>query len=103
MEQELTERGREMLALIREFERVGGDVADFAGRAGVKPQTFQWWRSKLRRYLDRRGHGFVEVVVETPRPESHLRVVVDDVLSVEVSDGFDAGELRRLVEVLREC
>ncbi|RMF83779.1 MAG: hypothetical protein D6744_04095 [Planctomycetota bacterium] len=103
MEQGLTDRGREMLALIREFERVGGDVADFADRAGVMPQTFQWWRSKLRRYLDRPNHDFVEVVVETPRPESHLRVVVDDVLSVEVSDGFDAGELRRVVEVLREC
>lgn len=102
-DRQLTDRGREMLALAREYEEQGGDVRDFARRAGVKPQTFSWWRSRLRHHLRNEAPDFVEVVVRDGGGASPLRVVVDEDVVVEVPADFDGGEVRRLVEALRGC
>ena len=102
-DRELTERGHQMLALAREYEEAGGDVRDFARRAGVKPQTFTWWRSRLRRHLARDVSDFVELVVRDEVPRHPMRVVVGDGVVVEVQAGFDGDEVRRLVEALRGC
>lgn len=103
MQTRLTERGRQMLALIRRGV-AGEDLDTLAKEAGVTRSTLIWWRSKLRRHLDRDRDSapFIELKID------ESRTVVPFVLHaagirVDVPLGFDADELGRLISVLRSC
>jgi|JI8StandDraft_1071087.scaffolds.fasta_scaffold368497_1 hypothetical protein len=108
----LTSRGREMALLISEQERSGLSVREFAERRGVRTSTLNWWRWNLRRRSvgvssesSVRGAMIPVTVVndreERASPGSTILVRLPDGLEIEVSSGFDGGEIKRLIEALR--
>jgi len=101
-DRDLSPRAAEMLAIIRDYESTKGDPTEYAKLAGIKLSTFTWWRSRLRRHLDGGVHGFVEVKL-APSVKEPIRVRMAADIAIDVPFGFDASEVRRLVDALREC
>ena len=104
---ELAEYYRELLA---EQEESGLSVAEFAEEVGLSGATLYAWRRKLS--LDIEGGNrptgqLVEVSVacskEAVQRSSSLILRVGDEFEVELDEDFDAGALRRLLEVLGAC
>lgn len=91
----------EWVKVIAEFESSGLTAAIYARRLGVAENTLLWWRSRLRRESSgEREVGFVDVVVE-PKPVKPLLVLVGGTSHrIVVPHGFEATELRRLVDAL---
>jgi transposase-like protein len=98
-------------ALIREQERSGLTVADFAHRRGVSPATLYWWRSQISRRV-RRGRTpkivAVEVVGavdgEASRSDRGFELELSHGRRLHVPTRFDAEALSRLiVAVERAC
>ena len=90
--------------VVRAQERSGQCVREFAAAEGIVAGTLYWWRSELKR----RGPELVPVSVleDGQRPsraaseELGFELVVDE-MRLWIPNGFDAGELRRLVGALR--
>ena len=92
-EPRLTTRAKEMLRILREFQSTpNADAAKYARRAGVRPATFAWWRSRLRSYLDADRQEFVEVKLVAEAP-TLLRVSLSSDVVVEVPPGFDPTDV----------
>lgn len=102
-----TAREREMRSVLRELERSGLGVTEFARQRGISPGTLGWWRHVLRQ----RGRGeareapdergFVEVVVDGgAAATSTFEVVLRSGSTVRVPSDFDAAALRRLIATL---
>ena len=90
-------------SLIRAQEKSGLTVREFAARQGVAAGTLFWWRSRLR---SRQGSQLVAVEVVDQEPKAvavggMFELGIDDHLTLRISAGFDAAELRRLVQALR--
>ncbi len=119
MAETLTPRAREMQRLIERWERSGLGAAEFARRRGLSPNTFSWWRHRLRvgqraRPGRRRPAGsadgteqalFTEVVLDhsahaAGAPVAEVVLRSGRTLRVPVSVGEAA--LRALVRVLEE-
>jgi transposase-like protein len=83
------EEKRELLA---EWEASGLSKAAFAKKHELSPNSLSRWQKVLTR------QAFVEVLSPSHRPAFVLRL--RDEVQLEVPSGFDAGELRRLVEAL---
>lgn len=87
-------------ALVREFTSSRESAAAFAERHGVAESTLRWWCSAFRRERPATEVAFVDVVVDE-KPTEPLSVVLAGAgHRVIVPAGFDAGELRRLVNAL---
>jgi hypothetical protein len=84
--------------VVREFEASGLTLRQFAALRGLNPSTLGWWRSRLRQ----QPPAFVEVSLPTPdQAKPALRVRPDGrPWVVEVDEGADPGQLRRLLEAL---
>ena len=82
----------ERRALVHAWKQSGESRQQFAARIKVHPQTLTWWA----RAFDPEIPRFAEVV---PRPDPEL-VVEFGHLRIRVPRGFDANELRRLMEAL---
>ncbi|MGE0816997.1 MAG: hypothetical protein AB7O93_26915 [Vicinamibacterales bacterium] len=87
---------RECLDAVRQS---GLSRVAWARSAGVDARSLNSWRMNLERRS--RPVDWLEIVPAVV-PEAPLRVFVGR-LSVEVSPGFDAETLRRLVQVLEAC
>lgn len=109
----LSARGREMAALIAEQERSGLSAREFARQRGIAEGTMSWWRRELRlrgalgRSADTGSAALIPVAVvdevrATGATPSRDGFVVHTAagMKVEVPSGFDAAELRRLLEAL---
>ena len=87
----------------------GLSVAEYAGRIGVSVPTLYMWRRRLGSPRLNGGDDakLIELTVTRPTTtsasEGMLVRVGDGRRSVVVPPGFDAAELRRLVEVLESC
>ena len=105
-------RAEEMRELLARWERSGQSLLAFGKAEGISYTTLQYWRRKFRD-----SPGATEATSESPG-WAEVRVVPDAVsaeiptgyevwlpngISLEVRIGFDAVELRRLVEVLTAC
>lgn len=98
--------------LLREQRTRGASISEVAAQAGVTPTTLYAWRRRLRAGQGKestpRTGGLVRVRVQqgdqerrpTPPP---LVVRLADGRSVEVPHGFDADELRRLLDAVSQC
>ena len=91
-------------ALIAAQGRSGLSVREFAGLRGLPAATMYWWRSKLRR--DRTQLVPVEVVEQRvldaeARHAAAFELRMDDAMTLHIPNGFDDGELRRLIRALR--
>lgn len=84
------EEKRELLA---EWRASGLSRAAFARQQGVSPSSLYRWRRALER------PAFVEVVAAEPTGSAFVLRLPRGV-EVDVSPGFDAAELRRLVQAL---
>ena len=115
-----TQREREMVSLVREFESSDVGLSEFCEQHGVSEKRLTWWQREFRR----RDTGvsddavaqstervdFVEVVavaeppVASPRaacsPTGAIRIVLPGWRHVEVEPGFDEMTLARTVQVL---
>ena len=83
--------------LVQRWRRSGQTRQSFARSAGVNANTLSWWAWKLKREASE--PAFLEVVVEEPRAAPDFQLEVDGI-RILVPLGFDAGELRRLVDAL---
>lgn len=84
--------------LVEEWLVSGMSKESFARSRGVSPGTLGWWRWRLG--IKRSPEpAFLDVVVAEPVAAPDL-VVEIGALRVRVPVGFDAGELRRLVDAL---
>jgi hypothetical protein len=103
-----SERRQEQIrALVAEQEASGLTVAAFARKRAVSAWALYDWKRRTRHRADPRPEervGFVQVkVADPPRGVPTLWVELSGGLRVHVPAGFDAGELRRLIEVLSPC
>jgi transposase-like protein len=117
-------REREMRALLGKWERSGVPLSRFAEREGIGRKTLYRWRQRIGLGASdlRRARGgtmagsgsrrepaatFMEVGAALRRPASSGAVMFEVVLgsgtTVRVSEHFDAGALRRLLETLHAC
>ncbi len=81
--------------LVSDWKGSGLTAREYAAWRGLNARTLSWWKWKLG---TDGGRGFLEVVLpEKDVPD--LVVEVGDVC-VRVPAGFDAVELRRLVDAL---
>jgi transposase-like protein len=92
--------------IVAEFRRSGLTQARFAASVGVSAQALSRWVSKLG---DKETEGALasqRVAVQVFDPAAPSRAVFElafgSKLSLRVPVGFDEGELRRLVAILRE-
>lgn len=81
--------------LVERWRRSGQGRREFARSVGVNPSTLSWWCWKLQH----EAPAFLEVVVSEPEPSPDFELEVAGV-RVRVPLGFDAHELRRLVDAL---
>jgi len=94
-------------SLILAQERSGLTARDFAESRGIAPTTMYWWRSRLGRRRAAPELVPVEIVehdvtVERRGPRSpHFELQIDDAMMLRIPAGFDADELRRIVQSLR--
>jgi transposase-like protein len=107
--EELTPRGREMAALIAQWEDSGQTMQEFAPRHGVSKQALGWWRWKLKRRSAAAARGapreairLVEIArVGTEATSFEVRLA--NGVAVTVPAGFDRDALTELLAVLRTC
>lgn len=94
---------------MREQERSGMPVREFAARRGVNRHTLAWWRWRIRSESDERAESpdrptcFVPVVVERPFEAEPERVVEGQVeatlpngVTLRFEHRLDAHGLREL-------
>lgn len=95
-------------ALLRDQERSGLSVLEFARRRGMPASNLYWWRKRLRKQEEATG-GLVAVrVIEDPvgpaRCEQGFELSLKDGQVLRIPSGFDESDLRRLLQVLdRPC
>jgi len=103
----LTTRGRQWLAIVREWERSGLGVREFCAQRGLKQTTFLWWRQQLKgQQPERRGSGgveFVEIAHNGRLSDTMFHVELGNGLRVRVPTRFDAAALKELLVVLASC
>lgn len=102
-------------SLLDEHEASGLSLAEFAEVAGVSTTSLVRWRRRLERTGGpaARPHRLVEVHVADPGPppavptsgqlDRPFTVHLAGERRIDVGAGFDAEELRRLVEALEAC
>ena len=92
----------EWRALVEEWLASGRRCEEFAQARGVRATALGWWRWKLGLGAGRAAEPtrFLEVVVAEPAAPAPDLVVEVGVVRVRVPVGFDAGELRRVVDAL---
>ena len=83
--------------LVAQWRGCGEPRATFARRVGVNANTLGWWAWKLG--AEESETSFLDVVVEEPVAAPDFQLDIDGV-RVLVPLGFDAVELRRLVDAL---
>lgn len=105
----------EMRAVFSRFGESGLTLKAFGEREGISYTTLQYWRRKLngkkpgRKPLDKPVTlplTQVRVVPDAsavPSEPKHFEVWFSNGVSVEIPEGFDELELRRLVGVLSTC
>jgi transposase-like protein len=86
----------------------GLSVTEFAEEIGVTPTTLYQWRRRLCDSAggDRSQAKLVEVLLATTKADSAAKALVVRVpggRSIDVPQGFDDGDLRRLLAVLESC
>ena len=90
----------EWRALVAEWRASGQSRGTFATVRGLSPRTLGWWAWRLGATADP-GPEFVELVVADAVEAAPPDLVVEvGVVRVHVPVGFDARELRRLVDAL---
>ena len=102
-----TPREKEMRAFIREHDRGRTTWQEIADREGIAVSTLRWWRSEIRRRdrqrIDGQHAGFVEVELDGSLVETDacgFEIALSSGRVIHVRHGFDAAELRRLLEVV---
>ena len=96
------ERRRQILA---EQRASGLSVAAFARERGLSAWTLYDWRRRLgEQAVPQEKPEFVQVMVAPSASRaSTIAVELEAGMRVHVPAGFDAAELRRLLEVLASC
>jgi hypothetical protein len=99
-------------AVVREQERSGESVADFARSRGISPSTLYWWRSSLKRRRGPRRGGprLAEITLVSSGGViergggAMFELVLGCGRRVRVPSVFDPDSLQRLLGVLeRRC
>jgi len=92
----------EWKALVAEWTASGQSRKAFAAARGISRRTFGWWAWRLgpRAVADEAALNFVDVVVAERAVSVPGLVVEVGQVRVRVPVGFDAREVRRLVDAL---
>ena len=91
---------------IEGWQSSGFSQEQYCQEKGLKKCTLQYWRRKLTGQEEVFSIVPVRLTEENPlavnQESSGLKIHCGDRLSVELSVGFDAPSLKRLIEVLEE-
>ena len=108
--QRWTPQARKMAGVIDEFERSEMTVAEFAQARGFSKWQIYEWRRRIRRLrAEEQGSRSVDspfVPVQTTAPVSaggRFELELGRGRRLRVPSGFNAGDLRRLIEVIESC
>lgn len=93
-------------AALKAFEASGLTRAAFRRETGISTQRLRWWRRRLGATAEVAGKiEFVPVAVGAPGAatvaDGTMEIVLGEIC-VKVGPGFEAGALRRLLDVLAE-
>ncbi|MCB9891595.1 MAG: hypothetical protein H6833_08105 [Planctomycetes bacterium] len=91
-----TTRRDEVLRYLHIRERDQLTWRELSELSDIPIATLQWWQRKLR---EEAADAFVEIPVRVAEPDAFFTIEVGD-LRVRIANGFDAQELRRLLEAL---
>ena len=108
-----TAREIEVQRALAEAAQCGEGLDAVARRLGIEVSTVRWWASQVRRRAKRRKEthetslrpaapAFVEVQVQAVREAPRFEAILHGGREVRVANGFDAGELWRLIGVLEQ-
>lgn len=89
-------------AVVREQEKSGLTVREFAATRGIASGTLFWWRSRLRRNRPTDGAGLVSVEVLDAGDDRDgvLELQVRDDVVLRLTRDFDETTLRRVLTIL---
>jgi transposase-like protein len=97
----------ERAQILRDFERSGLAIPDFAARLGMPSRTLEGWLSKVRIAARKASAGAsynkrLDIQVFDPNRVTAVgfELRLRDSLIVQVPAGFDGAELRRLLATL---
>lgn len=94
---EMTEAARRWSGLFTKYESGELTRKGFCEAHGLKLSTFDYWRRRLRTMND--GATTVKVaMVQSERPA--IRILVGDVVVIELDGGADAAQIRRVIEAV---
>ncbi len=82
---------------VKEQERSGEKLSEYAERHRLKTATLSYWRTKLKREGSKG-----EFIPLNPVPEARLELLLRNGILVRLPTGFRAEEVKRLVEAI-EC
>lgn len=84
---------------VESWKRSGLTAAQFASRHGLSPRSLSWWKWRLSTSA-RAAPPVVEVVALTRQSGDPFELVLGERVRVRVPAGFDAEDLRRLLEAV---
>lgn len=89
-------------AVLKRFSRSGLSRAAFGRREGISPVTLARWRREFpgEGGLPAGRDRFLEVRLPGPVARGSFELALGEGRSLRVPPGFDADDLRRLLEVL---
>ena len=90
--------------LLRELEKSGETVVEFAKRHGFSAQTVYAWKKGRKQGAEQTRRDLVRVMVGEPEPSISIgyELVVHGAGTIRIPPGFDEGDLVRLLRALRE-
>jgi hypothetical protein len=68
----LTDKGRQMLALIQEYQKTGGTIVDFCRGRQLTSAAFHWWKRRLKKHLSDRSFADPPRFVQVTHPASAM-------------------------------
>lgn len=109
MTKKWTPQARKMAGVIDEFERSEMTVGEFAQARGFSKWQIYEWRRRIRRLREEEGKSgpgdslFVAVHSAGLSSGERFELELSHGRRVRVPTGFNAGDLRRLIEVIESC
>lgn len=104
---ELTARGRQWQATIKQWERSGLTAREFCARHGLNAATLSWWRSRIRHAggptPDKESIELVEIGRTDMGSGDGFGLELRNGVRVQVPMHFDAAALKQLLAVVATC
>ncbi|MDP6658101.1 MAG: hypothetical protein QF607_07115 [Nitrospinaceae bacterium] len=87
--------------IIEKHAVSGQTIAGFCRDQKIPAHQFHWWRGRFRKENSQtKRSGFLQLVPFTKSQHSGIRIRLNNGVSIEVEQGFDAHTLRSVIETI---